>query len=167
MALLDAPANTRTFEALDGLLTVTSLFKSRTTAREVKLKLVEFLYFYLLPETPKPPSPSQTAINGGGPQGLHSRDSSQSQLSRPTSRDSLAVPGQRPQSRCGAEGGAVGGGGLMDERMKRRGSKAQIEVDSKTRSTEQKQAMLQKYLSSVEDLVRDLRESAPFGVGGS
>ncbi len=55
----------------------------------------------------------------------------------------------------------------MDERMKRRGSKAQIEVDSKTRSTEQKQAMLQKYLSSVEDLVRDLRESAPFGVGGS
>ncbi|KAI9734587.1 MAG: hypothetical protein M1834_002188 [Cirrosporium novae-zelandiae] len=51
-ALLENPQNTRTFEALDGLLTVTSLFKARGTSREVKLKLVEFLYFYLMPETP-------------------------------------------------------------------------------------------------------------------
>lgn len=54
-ALIDTPRNTRTFEDLDGLLTVTSLFKSRSTAREVKLKLVEFLYFYLMPETPSIP----------------------------------------------------------------------------------------------------------------
>ena len=52
VALIDTPQNTRSFEALDGLLTVTSLFKSRSTARDVKLKLVEFLYFYLMPETP-------------------------------------------------------------------------------------------------------------------
>jgi len=51
-ALIDTPQNTRTFETLDGLLTITSLFKSRETTREVKLKLVEFLYFYLMPETP-------------------------------------------------------------------------------------------------------------------
>ncbi|TAQ86016.1 hypothetical protein B7494_g5671 [Chlorociboria aeruginascens] len=59
-ALLDTPRNTRTFEALDGLLTITSLFKSRETSREVKLKLVEFLYFYLMPETPSIPSASAT-----------------------------------------------------------------------------------------------------------
>lgn len=51
-ALLSYPKNTRTFENLDGLLTVTSLFKSRSTSREVKMKSVEFLYFYLMPETP-------------------------------------------------------------------------------------------------------------------
>src|SRR5204862_4370398 len=51
-ALLDSPANTRTFEELDGLLTITSLFKLHATSREVKLKVVEFLYFYLMPETP-------------------------------------------------------------------------------------------------------------------
>jgi len=60
-ALIDTPQNTRTFEALDGLLTITSLFKSRETSREVKLKLVEFLYFYLMPETPSIPSASATA----------------------------------------------------------------------------------------------------------
>lgn len=54
-ALLDHPENTRTFEDLDGLLAVTSLFKLRATSREVKLKLVEFLYFYLMPETPSTP----------------------------------------------------------------------------------------------------------------
>ncbi|MCJ1432770.1 hypothetical protein MMC27_002127 [Xylographa pallens] len=51
-ALLCTPGNTRTFETLDGLLTVTSLFKSRSASREVKMKSVEFFYFYLMPETP-------------------------------------------------------------------------------------------------------------------
>ncbi|CAK7262893.1 hypothetical protein SEPCBS57363_000277 [Sporothrix epigloea] len=55
VALIDTPQNTRAFEQLDGLLTVTSIFKSRSTSREVKLKLVEFLYFYLMPETPSIP----------------------------------------------------------------------------------------------------------------
>ncbi|KAI0383193.1 cell division control 14, SIN component [Hypomontagnella monticulosa] len=55
-ALIDAPRNTRTFESLDGLLTITSLFRNRCTSRDVKLKLVEFLYFYLMPETPSIPS---------------------------------------------------------------------------------------------------------------
>ncbi|EOO02707.1 putative cell division control protein [Phaeoacremonium minimum UCRPA7] len=55
VALVETPQNTRTFENLDGLLTVTSLFKSRSTSRDVKLKLVEFLYFYLMPETPSIP----------------------------------------------------------------------------------------------------------------
>ncbi|KAG9243717.1 cell division protein Cdc14 [Calycina marina] len=59
-ALIDTPQNTRTFEILDGLLTITSLFKSRETTRDVKLKLVEFLYFYLMPETPSIPSAGAT-----------------------------------------------------------------------------------------------------------
>jgi hypothetical protein len=51
-ALLATPQNTRTFEHMDGLLTVTSLFKDEETTQSVKVKLLEFLYFYLMPETP-------------------------------------------------------------------------------------------------------------------
>ena len=51
-ALLDCPTNTRLFEALDGLLMVTTLCKARSSSREVKLKAMEFLYFYLMPEAP-------------------------------------------------------------------------------------------------------------------
>ena len=50
-ALLDCPRNTRTFEHIDGLLTVTSLFKSRGTSKDVKVRTLEFLYFYLMPES--------------------------------------------------------------------------------------------------------------------
>ena len=50
-ALVDCPLNTRTFENIDGLLTVTSLFKSRSTSKEVKMRTLEFLYFYLMPES--------------------------------------------------------------------------------------------------------------------
>ncbi|KAL2157116.1 hypothetical protein VTH06DRAFT_7031 [Thermothelomyces fergusii] len=64
VALLDMPQNMRVFEQLDGLLTVTSLFKSRETGREVKFRLTEFLYFYLTPEAP--PSPGKPAQVAGG-----------------------------------------------------------------------------------------------------
>ena len=50
-SLLATPESTRTFEQMDGLLTIASLFKSRTTSKEVKMKVVEFLYFYLMPES--------------------------------------------------------------------------------------------------------------------
>lgn len=110
--LLATPANTRTFETVDGLLTVTSLFKSRGTSREVKMKVVEFLYFYLMPETP---------FHNGVGGGLH----------------------RSPSKRLG--GGERGG----------------RQVGTKT--TEEKQALLGRHLSNVEDLVEDLRESAPFG----
>ena len=50
-SLLATPESTRTFEQMDGLLTVASLFKSRNTSKEVKMKVVEFLYFYLMPES--------------------------------------------------------------------------------------------------------------------
>lgn len=117
-ALLDQPANTRTFEEVDGLLTVTSLFKSRSTSREVKLKLVEFLYFYLMPETPTTTTSSPS--NGAG---LHRSPSK-----------------------------AVSTLAASDHRMGR-----------ETRTTDDKQRILGRYLHNVADLVEDLKETAPFG----
>ncbi|KAI9750001.1 MAG: hypothetical protein M4579_006643 [Chaenotheca gracillima] len=116
-ALIAQPSNTRVFEDLDGLLTVTSLFKQRSTSREVKLKLIEFLYFYLMPETTL--GSSGVARSPSKLVGAFSR----------RDNGSLAEPGDRPVMK----------------------------------STEDKQALLGKYLSNVEDLVEDLRESAPFG----
>jgi hypothetical protein len=126
VALIDTPINTRTFENLDGLLTVTSLFKSRSTSREVKLKLVEFLYFYLMPETPSIPWADQ--------------------------RDSVPAMLQRSPSKL------VGAFSPTTDRRRR----ADSDGDA-TLTTEEKQQLLSRHLSSVEDLVKDLRTSAPFG----
>lgn len=126
-ALLDTPQNTRTFESLDGLLTITSLFRSRETGRDVKLKLVEFLYFYLMPETPSIPSTNATA----------------------------SVPAliqRSPSKLAGAFNRTDTGGG-----------RKRADSENDTRTTEEKQALLGRHLSSVDDLVADLRESTPFG----
>ena len=77
------------------------------------MKVVEFLYFYLMPETPV------GNAYGGNAGGLQ----------------------RSPSKRAG------NGGGLM----------------AGTKTTEEKQGLLGRYLSNVEDLVEDLRESAPFG----
>lgn len=73
VALLETPRNTRTFENLDGLLTVSSIFKSRSTARDVKFKTMEFLYFYLMPETPSLP---RAGSDGSGAAALLQRSPS-------------------------------------------------------------------------------------------
>lgn len=125
VALIEAPSNTRAFEALDGLLTVTSLFKSRSTAREVKLKLVEFLYFYLMPETPS--------------------------IARADQRDNLPAMLQRSPSKLA---------GAFTAASKRRRADSDGDV---TLTTQEKQDLLSRHLSSVEDLVKDLRNCAPFG----
>jgi len=127
-ALMETPQNTRTFENLDGLLTITSIFKSRETSREVKLKLVEFLYFYLMPETPSIPSASAT-------------------------NSVPAIIQRSPSKLAGAfNRGEVGAG------RKRADSESEH-----VRTTEEKQHLLGRHLSSVDDLVADLRESVPFG----
>ena len=74
------------------------------------MKVVEFLYFYLMPETP---------LSNGAGGGLH----------RSPSKKSI-----------GGDGGGRG-----------------------TKTTEEKQGLLGRHLNNVEDLVEDLRESAPFG----
>jgi hypothetical protein len=112
-ALLATPQNTRIFEHMDGLLTVTSLFKDEETTQNVKVKLLEFLYFYLMPEVPV-----------AGPQ----------RLSNAFER--------RGSTATGDDGGGA--------------------ARKHTRSQEEKQHMLGKYLSNVDALVEDLQESAPF-----
>ncbi|KAA8904432.1 hypothetical protein TRICI_005482 [Trichomonascus ciferrii] len=83
--------NIRKFEELDGLLHISTLFKSKEVSKEVKLRILEFLFFYLIPET----------------QTNH--------------------------------------------------------VRSDRKTTEEKARMLEKYLSNVSGLVRELNMSKPFG----
>jgi len=131
VAFIDTPSNTRSFERLDGLLAVISLFKRRDTSRDVKMRCMEFLYFYLMPETPSIP--------------------------RADARDSVPAMLQRSPSKLVKAFGGGGGGG--DTRSRRRaGSESEG-----TRSMEEKQALLGQHLNNVEDLVRDLGTSAPFG----
>ena len=90
------------------------------------MKVVEFFYFYLMPETPSGAFGSvgsaigETGVRGGNRGGLQ----------------------RSPSKRAG--GGAERGG---------------------TKTTEEKQVLLGRYLNNVEDLVEDLRENAPFGTG--
>ena len=101
------------------------------------MKVLEFLYFYLMPEVP-------LAFNnpvGGAPStaiGLLARS--------PSKKTSAYVGGRSVHYNARA---ANGGGGE--------------DGDCGTKTTEEKQAFLGRYLSNVEDLVEDLRESAPFG----
>ncbi len=137
-ALIDTPQNTRTFENLDGLLTITSLFRSRATSRDVKLKLIEFLYFYLMPEIPSIPSAA-------------ARDSVPALLQRSPSKLAKAF--------AFGNGGGGGGGGSGESKN---GRPQSSDSDGVTRSQEEKQALLGRHLNSVEELVKDLRRSAPF-----
>lgn len=58
-----------------------------------------------------------------------------------------------PSKLVGAFGGSDGGAG-----------RKRVEGESvDTKTTKEKQALLGRYLSSVDDLVVDLRESTPFG----
>jgi len=109
-ALLATPANTRTFEKLDGLLTVASLFKSRSTSKEVKIKAIEFFYFYLMPE---PVDVNATEVS---------------------------------------------------ERDAKRKHSGEQRIGSTTKSTQEKQQLLGRYLSNVSELVQDLQETVPFEI---
>ena len=88
------------------------------------MKLVEFLYFYLMPETPFP---------------------SNNYNDSPENSERLQ---RSPSKRAAGLGRSITGA---------RGE------DGATKTTEEKQGLLGRYLNNVEDLVEDLRESAPFG----
>mgnify|MGYP004509611593 CR=1 FL=1 len=108
-ALLSTPQNTRVFEHMDGLLTITSLQSDEETTQSVKVTVLEFLYFYLLPEVP-PPSTK------------------------------LASP------------------------FERRGStdSSKSVAHKNTRSQEEKQRMLGKYIANVDCLFEDMEDSDLF-----
>lgn len=134
VALLETPRNTRTFENLDGLLTVSSIFKSRSTARDVKFKTMEFLYFYLMPETPSLP---RAGSDGSGAAAL---------LQRSPSKLGRAFDNNNGRKRRGSDDdGSVSGG------------------DDHTLNQLVKQEMLRRHLPNVDELVKDLQQYAPFG----
>jgi len=54
-------------------------------------------------------------------------------------------------------------GAFMGRTEDRNGRKRADSESDMTRTTEQKQEFLGRYLSSVQDLVADLRENTPFG----
>lgn len=135
VALLETPRNTRTFENLDGLLTVSSIFKSRSTARDVKFKTMEFLYFYLMPETPSLP---RAGSDGSGAAALLQR--SPSKLGRAFNR--------RGRDGSGSDSGASADGAAGED---------------STLNQLVKQEMLRRHLPNVDELVKDLQQYAPFG----
>lgn len=142
------PHNVRVFEQLDGLLTITSLFKSRETGREVKFRLTEFLYFYLTPESPlpalsRPTSSSSSSATGAAPQQGLVPPRSPSKLAKVLGVGGGKADGSRPASQ--ADGGGANGGGM-------------------TLSVEEKKQLLDRYLPGVVDeLLKDLDTYKPFG----
>ncbi len=124
----------RVFEQLDGLLTITSLFKSRETGREVKFRLTEFLYFYLTPEVPSIPR-AEGRLVAGAP-GLLQR--SPSKLVK-----------------------AFGNGGGKEGKGERPSTAS---GDGMTLSVEEKKGYVDRYLPGVVDeLLKDLDTYKPFG----
>ena len=141
-ALLNNPKATRTFEQVDGLLSIKDLLRSEEATRGVKVRVMEFLYFYLMPEAPLPLS---------------------------AERNGTALRVKRSESSLVSEDGADGGvslcsngtgGSLMEGGRGYDGEGAKM--DRTIKSTREKQRLLGQYLSNVDDLVEDLRESNLF-----
>ncbi|KAF8592723.1 hypothetical protein K439DRAFT_1626064 [Ramaria rubella] len=88
--LVDAPAALRAFEEADGVEVVVKTLKRTGVPRDIRIKCLEFLYFYLLDETgdlsltsptkPKPPTPNQNIA------------SASASSSRSASPDSTSIP---------------------------------------------------------------------------
>ncbi|EGU13457.1 Proteophosphoglycan ppg4 [Rhodotorula toruloides ATCC 204091] len=85
-ALVDRPKNMRKFEEIGGLPAIVKVLKDKNVPQAVRIKVVELLYYYLLPEANNPLSP-----------GPPSPDSSFSSLARSTLRRF------RPSNACQAE----------------------------------------------------------------
>ncbi|TGZ83269.1 cell division control 14, SIN component [Ascodesmis nigricans] len=98
-ALMDHPENTRSFEALDGLPTICALFRSPSTPRDVKLRTLEFLYFYLMPEpvTVGPPSAAVGHPPTPLPSGHRGSKSREVRLDR-TTEEKQALLGEHMQN---------------------------------------------------------------------
>lgn len=156
-ALLGAPRCARAFEAADGLRTVASLFRSSQCPTNVRMKIVEFLYFYLMPEPsenvarPSSADAMARAFGGGGYGTAATSVSVATTTATPTptagegEMSALILPMPTPTP---GKGYSQGGPSFVIAKD-----------DTLTRSTEDKQRLLGKYLSNVADLVQDLRES--------
>ncbi|KAE9985756.1 hypothetical protein BLS_005722 [Venturia inaequalis] len=140
-ALLGEPRNARAFENEGGLEVVTALLGRKGTDRRVKGEIVEFLWFWLSPETPPTTTPE-------------------------SSPPVTAIKAKRSKSLLSNSMVAGLESGLRDEQEDdgrgSAGQKEQRSIKTITKTTEQKHKDLAKYLSNVDDLVRDLHETAPF-----
>ena len=180
---------------------MTSLFKQRSTGREVKVKLIEFLYFYLMPEATaapvlsSPTTPASTDAErtpgGAGPRGglaranssaavssaaggkasPHGINKSPSKHNRAQSQMQIRTqPQLPPQSQIPPQLPPRSQPPSQSQRQSQSQSQSQsqnpMEPPSRkgTKTTSEKQALLGRYLSNVEALIEDLRDSAPFGV---
>ncbi|QDS77399.1 hypothetical protein FKW77_006207 [Venturia effusa] len=141
-ALLGEPKNARAFENEGGLEVVTALLGRKGTDRRVKGEIVEFLWFWLSPETPATTTPESsppvTAVRVKRSKSLLSN-------SMVAGLESVSKDEQDEDDGRGSAG-----------------QKASRGIKTITKTTEQKHKDLSKYLSNVDDLVRDLHESAPF-----
>ncbi|OCF62036.1 hypothetical protein L486_01702 [Kwoniella mangroviensis CBS 10435] len=70
--LVDSPKNARTYEKLGGLEAVTRVLKGTGVTKDVRMKCIEFLYFYLLPEQNDP----QRAVSSSSSSSSSSNESS-------------------------------------------------------------------------------------------
>ncbi|GAA6057716.1 hypothetical protein JCM3770_002659 [Rhodotorula araucariae] len=61
-ALVDRPKNLRVFEDIGGLTIIVKVLKDKSVAQPVRIKVIELLYFYLLPEV-NPEEISGPALN--------------------------------------------------------------------------------------------------------
>ncbi|KAF8345552.1 cell division control protein 14, SIN component-domain-containing protein [Amanita rubescens] len=65
--LVDAPNSLRSLENVNGVQLVVKILKRAGTPREVRMKCLEFLYFYLLDETPAPIPTSSVQVHAEVP----------------------------------------------------------------------------------------------------
>ncbi|KAI7091437.1 hypothetical protein KC356_g668 [Hortaea werneckii] len=157
-AMLDCPRNTRAFESLDGLGTVTSLFKSRTTRQDVKMRTLEFLYFYLMPESssPLPPPTSSTSAPNTGVYHQHQQQQQRDKILQHQNQ-------HHARTHSGESSEILSSGDLLIGGEEEEGTT----MKKISLTTEEKQKLLGKHLNNVAELVRDLRENAVFAAAGA
>jgi hypothetical protein len=134
------------------LLAVTALFKERETSRSVKLRVLEFLYFYLMDEDGT--SSSGSTQNRSKTDGIVHEDGDDGEHDGSTGT----------MRRVGGGGNKTGSTGSSSSIASGWMEMSMVETDDRglIKTTREKQKQLGKYLSNVDDLVQDLKESRVF-----
>lgn len=162
-SLVDRPDNFRVFENVGGLVSISNLFKDSGTPHTVKVKILEFLYFYLMPESTagfsEPPvkTPEGT-MRSSGTALYHGQASTVGRV-RSTSSDgdrTIRVKGHAREPALHDSDEDVGDEANAAE-------KVNTTRPNMTKSTAEKQAMLGRYFNNIDALVKDLNEFKPFG----
>lgn len=173
-ALLDTPRNTRVFEQCEGVGTVTALFKGGAgqlgggggqVMQELRLKVVEFFYFYLMPETATRSTDWQQQRTGQGIKGALLEIAA-----TPGDNDKSGggLPSNRIIFNSSISSATTAPGDVHNHPASSSQGKAGNHRGSMVRTTTDKQAILSKYLGhlEVEGLVQDLQESLAGSAGG-